>query len=178
MIKTLHELLKDKVPVAILGKTHGLGGELRLLPLTNIPEVIESLDEVFIYNEKVKKFLFGRISYMVLSNGYYIVKIKGIDSVNDAKKFVGSKLYIEKSMLPSLKDDEYYFYEILGLNVFDENGKNIGKVDEIIQTGSNDVLVINKDTENELMIPVIKDYVVLIDKKDRKIVVRLPEWLG
>ncbi|ABR31638.1 ribosome maturation factor RimM [Thermosipho melanesiensis] len=177
MIKTLHELLKDKVPIAVLGKTHGLNGELRLFPLTNMPEVIESLEEVFIYNEKVKKLLIGRIIHMSLANGYYIVKFRGIDTLNDAKKFVGSTLYIEKSRLPILSSDEYYFYEVIGMKVYDEKGIFLGNIDEVIQTGSNDVFVINKDTKDEILIPVIKEYVLQIDKKSNKIVVKLPEWL-
>ncbi|MBO8160082.1 MAG: 16S rRNA processing protein RimM [Thermosipho sp. (in: Bacteria)] len=177
MIKTLQELLQEKIAVAILGKTHGLNGELKLHPLTNVPEIIESLSEVVLFNEKQKVYLLAKIVDMRLGNGVYLVKIQGIDSVENAKRLSGSKVYIDKSELPTVKNDEYYFYEIIGSEVSDEAGNKLGKVDEIIQTGSNDVLVINKNKENEILIPVIKDYIKVIDKKNKKIIVKIPEWL-
>lgn len=177
MIKTLQELLKDKIAVAIIGKSHGLKGELKLYPFTNLPEIIESLDEVFLYNENKKQILVAKILNLRLADGYYIVKLKGVDSVNDAKKFVGTKVYIKKEELPELSEWEYYFFEIVGSSVFDEKGKFLGVVDEVIQTGSNDVLVINKGKENEQLIPIIYDYILSIDKKNKKIVVKQPEWL-
>lgn len=177
MIKTLQELLKDKIAVGIIGKTHGLEGELKLHPFTNVPEIIESLTEVILYNEKNKVFLLAKIVNMRLGNGVYLIKVKGIENVENAKKLSGSKVFIDKNELPPIKNDEYYFFEIINSDVFDEDGNLVGRVDEIIQTGSNDVLVLNKDTENEILIPVINDYILSIDKSNKKIIVKLPEWL-
>ncbi|MDK2885720.1 MAG: rRNA processing protein RimM [Thermosipho sp. (in: thermotogales)] len=177
MIKTLQELLKDKIAVGIIGKTHGLEGELKLHPFTNVPEIIESLTEVILYNEKNKVFLLAKIVNMRLGNGVYLIKVQGIENVENAKKLSGSKVFIDKNELPPIKNDEYYFFEIINSDVFDEDGNLVGRVDEIIQTGSNDVLVLNKDTENEILIPVINDYILSIDKSNKKIIVKLPEWL-
>jgi len=177
MIKTLQELLNDKIAIGIIGKTHGLDGELKLHPFTNVPEIIESLTEVVLYNEKNKVFLLAKIVDMRLGNGVYLIKIQGIENIENAKKLSGSKVYIDKSELPPIDKNEYYFYEILDSQVFDEKGNYLGKVDEILQTGSNDVLVINKNAENEILIPVIKDYIITIDKTNKTIVVKIPEWL-
>ncbi|SHH40299.1 ribosome maturation factor RimM [Thermosipho atlanticus] len=177
MIKTLQELLKEKIAVGIIGKTHGLNGELKLHPLTNVPEIIESLTEILLYNERNKVFHMAKITDMRLGNGVYLIKIQGIETVEEAKKLSGSKIYIDKSELPEVKNDEYYFYEIINSIVLDENGNVLGKVDEIIQTGSNDVLVLNKDKENEMLIPVIKEYIRNLDKTNKKIIVKVPEWL-
>lgn len=177
MIKTLQELLKDKIAVGIIGKTHGLDGELKLHSFTNVPEIIESLKEVVLFNESTKIFLIAKIIEIRFGNDAFLIKIQGIENVENAKKLSGSKVYIDKSQLPPISKDEYYFYEIVDSQILDENGNNLGKVDEILQTGSNDVLVINKNTENEILIPIIKDYVLSIDKANKKIVVRIPEWL-
>lgn len=177
MINTLRELLNGKIAVAILGKTHGLKGELKLHPFTNFPEIIESLEEIFLYNEKTKQFMVATVENLRLADGYYIIKLNGVENVENARKFVGSKVYINKDELPNLSKDEYYFFEIVGSQVIDESGKVLGVVDEVIQTGSNDVIVVNKNKEDEILIPVIYDYIITLDKENKKIVVKVPEWL-
>lgn len=106
-------------------------------------------------------------------NDHYVVKFAGFDSIDKARKISGESIYVEESDLPALKKGEYYFYQIIGSDVYYESGEFVGPVKDIIQTGSNDVLIIG---EEEILIPVIKDYIVNMDIKSKKITVRKLEW--
>ncbi|QTA37745.1 16S rRNA processing protein RimM [Thermosipho ferrireducens] len=176
MIKTLQELLSEKIAVGIIGKTHGLNGELKLHPFTNVLEIIENLKEVVLYNEKQKKFFVAKITSIRKANKFYLIKLEGINNIENAKALSGSKIYIDEKELPEIKENEYYFYEIIGCKVFDENEKEVGIVEEILQTGSNDVFVVKNEKE-EILIPVTEEYVKSIDKKEKLIKIKLPEWL-
>lgn len=107
----------------------------------------------------------------------------GIESVQDrnqAESLVGSTLYIEKSRLPVLEEDTYYWHDLIGLQVFNTAGDLLGCLDEVIPTPANDVYVVNKKVDGrlrELLIPAIATVVREIDLKRKTMVVDPPEGL-
>ncbi len=107
----------------------------------------------------------------------------GFESVDDrthAERLVGSTLYIEKSCLPVLEEDTYYWHELVGLRVFDTMGNRLGRLDEIISTPAHDVYVVNGEIDGqgeELLIPAIATVVHKIDLEGGTMVVDPPEGL-
>jgi 16S rRNA processing protein RimM len=107
----------------------------------------------------------------------------GLESVNDrtrAEDLVGSSLFIDKSRLPSLDEDTYYWSELMGLRVYDTGGKLLGRLEEVIPTGANDVYVIRGDLDGEsreLLLPAIGQVVRDIDLVKGKMIVDPPEGL-
>jgi 16S rRNA processing protein RimM len=97
--------------------------------------------------------------------------------MDEAKKMIGYEVFIDKKDLPSLKSDEYYWYEILDSEVYYEDGEYVGKVEEIIQTGANDVISIkNVEDDKEVLIPMTDNYIVELKKEDKIIIVKKIEW--
>ena len=176
MMKKVEELLKDKVPLGVLSNTHGLKGDLKLYLFTNVPEVVSKLSEVIAYNESQKKFAYVKIESIRRAKDFLIVHVTGVNTISEAEKLKGFILYVDKSFFPKSKDGEYYFFELLNCEVYDEQENLLGVVEDIIETGNNDVNVVRRDKQ-EFLIPVIERYVVKIDKEGKRIHVKMPEWL-
>ncbi len=105
-----------------------------------------------------------------------LLTLKEIADINAAEKLVGSDLLVSRSLLPELDDDEYYWFEIIGLQVFSEAGESLGTVKSIFPTGSNDVYVVKKKGV-EVLIPALESVIVSIDLDRNSMTVNLPEGL-
>ncbi len=171
----IEKILEEMVPIGVIGKVHGLKGEVRFVVFTNVPEIIENLDEVFLYSEEKKRGFFLRIEGMRLGPKSILLKFEEFDTREDAEVLEGFKVYIRRDELPELGEDEYYYEEIYDCEVY-EDGEDIGKVVDIIETGSNEVLVVEKDGK-ERLVPMIKDYVEEVDTEKKIIRIRKMEWI-
>jgi 16S rRNA processing protein RimM len=112
-----------------------------------------------------------------------IVHFDGFDNIEAANRVSGFEIFIDLEKLPDRGEDTYYFYQLMGCRVFDETGAEVGKVVDVQETGSADVLCIfpedadpEEDRELEVMIPVIKDFVRKIDKESKVIHVIRPKY--
>ncbi len=105
-----------------------------------------------------------------------LLALKDVTSREQAKTLVGSGLYIQRAGLPKLEDGAYYWFDLIGLKVYTSDDQYLGRLDSIIETGANDVYVVNKD-DREILIPALKSVVRSIDIESRIIRVELPEGL-
>jgi len=96
-----------------------------------------------------------------------VAHLKGIDNKDQAVQLIGKSLYVDKDQLPQLDDNEHYWHELVGFRVINKDGIDLGVVDYLVDTGSNNVLVIKGNKEH--WIPYIEPYLVSIDKKNRVI---------
>lgn len=114
--------------------------------------------------------------YTVLSvrphKNIFLMKLKELHSLEDAERYRGADIFIEKDALSNLSRDEYYWFELIGLKVYLNTGQYIGTIRHILPTGGNDIYVI-RDGESEVLIPAIHDVVKEIDLK-RKIMIITP----
>ncbi|MEE9496826.1 MAG: ribosome maturation factor RimM [Desulfobacterales bacterium] len=105
-----------------------------------------------------------------------LLALKDITSRDQAKTLVGSGLYIQRTRLPKLEDGAYYWFDLIGLKVYTSDDQYLGRLDSIIETGANDVYVVNK-SDREILIPALKSVVRSIDIESRIMRVELPEGL-
>ncbi len=175
MNEKVKEILKNRVPIGVISKVHGLNGEVRFVLFTNVPEVLENLEEVFLYSEEEKRGFFLRIEHIRLGTKTFLVKFEEFDTREAAEKLTGFKVYVKRDELPKLGENEYYYEEIYECEVY-EDGEDIGRVVDIIETGSNDVLVVKKE-KKETLVPFIKDYVESVDVDKKIIKVKKMEWV-
>jgi 16S rRNA processing protein RimM len=106
--------------------------------------------------------------------------LEGIENRDVAETLIGSELFVKRDSFPKLVDGSYYWFDIIGLAVFTNDEKYIGRVESIIPTGSNDVYVVKdaqKDRDNEILIPAIESAVLEIDLEQKRMIVDLPEGL-
>lgn len=103
------------------------------------------------------------------SGKYIIAHIDGVNSREDAEAFIEQSLYVARDDLPKL-DNEYYWHELIGLRVINQQGQHLGKITEMMETGANDVMVIHNDNGEEYLIPyVLSHFVLAIDAKQGEI---------
>jgi len=107
--------------------------------------------------------------------GGFVLSFTGCESIDQAQALVGCELVCRGSLLPVLSDDEYYHFQLLGLSVFDCQGEELGKLSEIMQTAAHEIYVIKpqggRSGDDELLLPVVADYIINIDLEAGKIVV-------
>ncbi|MGF7185149.1 16S rRNA processing protein RimM [Desulfitispora alkaliphila] len=162
------------ISVGKVTKPHGVKGELKVIPLTDDTNRFKELKEVFMTQDKVNGKKVTIESYKHLKQ-FVILKFKEFDNINQVEEFRNHFICIPESELPQLPEDTFYRFHLIGLKVIDVKGNYLGVVNEIIETGANDVLWL-KDTPQgkNILIPAIKSVVVKVDMEEKVIVVDPP----
>jgi 16S rRNA processing protein RimM len=104
------------------------------------------------------------------------MKIRNLDSLQEAEKYRGAEVLIRKDFVLEKDEDEYFWHELIGLRVYLNTGRYIGTISQILQTGSNDIYVV-QEGNTEVLIPAIHDVVEEIDLSNRKMIIREMEGL-
>ncbi|WP_242875956.1 ribosome maturation factor RimM [Cellulosilyticum sp. I15G10I2] len=155
--------------------THGIKGELKIIPTTDDPKRFEKLKEVYIERKEMHPYKIESIRY---HKNFVLMKFEGVNSLNDAELFKNASLKINREDSLPLKNDEYYISDLYDLKVITQEGRLLGRLIDIIYTGSNDVYVVkNEETEKELLIPAIKQVIKQVDLTERTMHVELLEGL-
>ena len=152
-----------RLKVGKIVNTHSLKGEVKVISSTDFEEQrFEKGTELLITrgNQVVKEVTVE--SYRTHKNNL-LVKFVGIDSIEEAEKLKNLQIKIDSDNIGELEENEFYFHEIIGCEVFDENGKSLGEISEILTPGANDVWVIKSQNGKEILIPYIEDVVKKID---------------
>ena len=161
------------IPIGKVIKPHGLKGELKFMPFVREAEIYRNIKRVALDDSaKVVK----QIQFFRGHESRLIIKFKDCDSIEEASKLSGSEVYVHRDDFESLPDGDHYWFEILGLQVYDEEGKHYGRIVEIMETGSNDVYVV-QDGKKELLLPMIESVVKTIDIKENKLIFHVVEGL-
>jgi 16S rRNA processing protein RimM len=156
---------------------HGLYGALKVRSYADSNNVFQPQRQLFIIRPQGGRLVF-RIQSVQPHGKTLLMTFYGIGERRQAEELIRSDLMIEKTSLPKLENDTYYWFELIGLDVVDSDGGYLGRIASIIQTGSNDVYVIRdpqKDESQELLIPAIDSVVLEIDLQQRIMRVELPE---
>ena len=157
----------EELRVGIVGKPHGLKGELKVFPTTDDPKRFSALKEVIL--KKESKGLISKeereereISAVRYHKGNVLLSLKGIDSIELAEKYRDYSLYVKREDALSLAEGEYFLGDYLGMEVFIEGEESLGQVSELIETGANLVFVV-KGKDKEYLIPHVPAIVYSIE---------------
>ena len=153
--------------------THGVKGEVRVLPSRDDVKRFGKLKEVKVENRTMTTYEIETVRY---HKNFVLLKFKGIDTMNEAELLKNSLLKIDRKDALPLKKDEYYQCDLYGLRVVTDTGRDLGKLTDILMTGSNDVYVVRNE-EKEILIPAIKQCILKVDLEAGEILVHLLEGL-
>lgn len=149
--------------------THGIKGEVKVLPLTDDVNNFKRYEKVMVKDE------WKEILGVKFQKDRVILKLEGIESINEAEAYKENYIYVLREDEPELDENTYYITDIIGATVFDTNNNDLGKIYDVIETKNNDVYWIKKP--KELLIPVIDDIVLEIDDKNKKVIIKpVGEW--
>lgn len=163
--------MQDLLQVGAVTSTHGLHGEVKVYPTTDDPKRYKKLKKVLLDMDKQRKEM--EIEKVRFFKNMVIVKFKGIDDINDVQQYKGAKLYVTRENAVPLAEDEYFAADLIGLLAVSDENEELGSVSDVLQTGANDVYVIQQPNGKELLIPAIKDCIKNIDISGGKMVVYL-----
>jgi len=156
--------------------TNGLKGFLKVKPLTDDITKFERLE--FVYIQEGKELIKKQIEKVRYVKNMVLLKLEGVDDINEAEKYKNFYLKIDKNeAIKDLPENSYLLVDILECEVFTEEGEHLGKMVDVLQTGSNDVYVVKNDLGKEILLPAIKDVVKNIDIQNKKIMVKLMDGL-
>ena len=145
--------------VGKVSSPHGIKGWLKVISYTDPIENILSYKEWFIINEGGSKKTFS-IEDSRIQGKKIIVKLDGIEDRDSAEDLKNKEILVSRIDLPKLEENTFYWNDLLDLSVLDQKGKQIGKVDSLFETGSNDVLVIVNENKERLLVPFILEEVI------------------
>ncbi len=151
-------------------RPHGLKGEVVLIPFSRRPDNLPGINYIYIDREDSEEPEMLAVSGCRLHKGTAIVKLEGVDSIDDAEELRGAEVLVDMDELEGLEEDEYYWFELIGLDVYSEDGSFIGKVEDLIDRAHQSVLVV-RDGEAEALIPLAEPIIKEIDLENSKIVI-------
>lgn len=163
---------KNRITIGKVGGAHGINGEMRIIPLTDFVERFADMHEVMVGDELL------HIESVKYHKQFVLMKFREYPVREDAMRLTNRLLTVDRSEAAPLNEGEYYTFDIIGLKVFDIEGSELGTVENVLRTGSNDVYQARKADGGELLIPALKAVVKEINIADGKMVVDMPEEIS
>lgn len=167
--------MEDLLKVGIISSTHGIRGEVKVFPTTDDPQRFKKLKNILLDSGKEKRNL--KIQSVKFFKQFVILKFEEIDDINDVEKYKGSGLYVTRDQAVKLKKDEYFIADLIGLTVTAEEEKLEGTLKDVMETGANDVYVIELTDGRELLLPAIRECVLSVDIEKGEMKIRLLDGL-
>lgn len=165
----------DYFNIGKIVNTHGIRGEVKVIPLTDDPKRFELLEYVYIDNNKsLEKYTIKNIKYF---KNMVIIKFEELQDMTSAEKLKQSIVKIPRELALPLEDDEYYVQDLIDIKVSTDDCEYLGTIKDIIFTGSNDVYVIETEDKKEILIPALKQCIKQIDMNSKTMIVSLLEGL-
>ncbi|MZP29099.1 16S rRNA processing protein RimM [Heliobacterium undosum] len=170
--------MSKRVRVGQIVNTQGVRGQVRLWPLTEKPSRFNEIKRVFVETPPQ-----GAPEVLTLTGAQpmkklVIVSFQEISDMTQAERLKGCYLTIPVEEVPAPEADSYYHFQLEGLAVFTEAGERLGQIEEILETGSNDVYVVRQSSPpGEVLVPALKSVVLKVDLAAGSMTVRLPDGL-
>ncbi|MDO5475790.1 MAG: ribosome maturation factor RimM [Eubacteriales bacterium] len=144
--------------MGVIASTHGLRGEVKVFPTTQMPERFLDLQEVILESPKGEQRL--GIRSVKFFKKFVILGFRGLDRIEDVEKLRGCPLVIERRDAIPLEEGEYYVADLIGISVRTQDGREIGTLREVIETGANDVYAVAREGQKDLLLPAIDDCIL------------------
>lgn len=164
--------------LVIVGKVvgaHGIKGVIKVLSMTDFPERLRERRRLVFYDHADNVVFEGELESLSMEGAILLVKVKGCDTRDMAERLIGSFIKVKEEELPPLGEGEFYFHQIIGLKVYTQDGRYLGKVVDILKTGANDVFCVKG--KREYMIPALKSLVKEVDLKREIMIIEPMEGL-
>lgn len=167
--------MEELLQVGVVTQTHGIRGEVKVFPTTDDAGRFRDLKKVFLDTGREKLPL--EIQGVKFFKQFVIVKFKGLDTINEVERFRRCPLLVPREDAVPLEEDEYYIADMIGMQVETEDGKAFGILKDVMETGANDVYVIDSISHGEVLVPAIKECIRKVDVAEGKMSVHLMDGL-
>lgn len=161
--------------VGVISSTHGIKGEVKVFPTTDDANRFKKLKEVLLDTGKERISL--EVEQVKFHKNMVIVKFKGYDNINDVEMYKGKDLLVSRDQAVKLEPDENFIIDLIGLKVVTDEGADFGTVKDILQTGANDVYVIDGNDGKEYLFPSIKECILDVNLDEGTVTVHIMDGL-
>ena len=170
----MNRSFEDLVAIGRVVKPQGRKGEVLTEPLSDRPDRFPLLKSAYVAGPG------GTAREVVVTScwphkGRFVLKLEGVDTISDAEGYRGLEIRIGEEELPPLGEGAYYHHELLGCEVVDGEGRSLGAVEKLLETGGAPVLVVRG--EKETLVPFAEPFIQSIDRGSRRVVVKPQEWV-
>ena len=167
--------MEEYFEIGQIVNTSGLKGEIKIKPFTDDITKFKNFKTIYVSIKKeLKEF---EIEHVRFSKNMVFLKLKGIDTIEEAENYRNLYLRIKRDKDEKLEKDTYYIVDILGCKVYTDEQKELGEVVDVFSTGSNDVYVVKDELGKQILLPAIKDVIKNVDIENKLITVHLMEGL-
>ena len=153
--------MEQRFQVGVITSTHGVRGEVKVFPTTDDASRFKKLKQVIL--DTGKEDIELEITSVKFFKNMVILKFKGIDDMDTAYKYRQKSLYVTRENAVKLKKNEYFIADLIGLKVTSDEGEELGVIDDVLQTGANDVYVVKSEAGEEILFPAIKECIKEVD---------------
>ncbi len=155
--------------------TFGIKGMIKVKPFTDDIKRFDDLEKVYVEKNNTK------IEYEIEEVKYHkdmvLVKFKSINTVEQAEKLRNSYLKVSRDSVEDLEEDRYYIVDLIGIDVYTDENILLGKLEDIFNTGSNDIYVVKNELGKQILLPAISDVIKQIDMENKKMIVHIIKGL-
>ena len=153
----------------------GIKGMVKVNSFAEDISIFESLNSILL--EKENKLIPIEIEEVKYSKNQILLKIKGINTIEEAEKYRGCYLKIARKDAKQLPENTYFIADLIGLTVYTDEGILLGKVDDIYNSGANDIYVVKNEKGKQILLPAIKEVIKQVDLEQEKIIVHLLNYM-
>lgn len=155
--------------------TNGLKGFVKVKPFTDDIKEFETFETIYV--QKKTELIEFKIESVRYAKNMVLLKLKGIDDIDSAEALRNLYIKVSREQLPELQENSYYIVDLLECEVVTAEGEILGKMDDVFNTGSNDIYVVKNEKGKQILLPAIKEVIKNVDIPNRKITVKLMEGL-
>ena len=163
--------MEQLLRVGVISSTHGVRGEVKVYPTTDDPNRFKKLKKVVL--DTGREYLDLEISGVKFFKNQVILKFKGIDNINDIEKYKGKDLLVHREDAVALEENENYVADLIDLKVVTDDGKVLGYLTEVMETGANDVYIVETEDGTELLLPAIRECILDVDLEEEVMTVHI-----
>ena len=167
--------MEKRLQVGVISSTHGIRGEVKVFPTTDDVNRFKKLKKVYL--ETGKEQIPLEVQSVKFFKQFAILKFKGIDNINDMEMYKGKSLLVDREDAVPLEENEYYIADMIGMEVYTEDGKKFGILKDVMETGANDVYIIDSEKHGEILVPAIKQCILCVDMEQNRIEIHLMDGL-
>ena len=167
--------MEELLQVGVITQTHGIRGEVKVFPTTDDAARFQELRQVLL--DTGKETISLEIENVKFFKQFVIMKFKGYDNINDIERYKRCALLVKRDDAVPLEEDEYYIADMIGMKVVTDRDEEFGILKNVMETGANDVYVIEHPSEGEVLIPAIKECILDVDIPGRLMKIHVMDGL-
>ncbi len=167
--------MEDFLQVGVISSTHGIKGEVKVFPTTDDVNRFKKMKEVYLDTGKEKIILHPES--VKFFKQFVILKFKEFNNINEVEQYRNKSLLVDREHAVKLRKDEYFIADLIGLKVITDEEKILGTLKDVLQTGANDVYIVETEDGKEVLLPAIKECILNVDMEAGEVLVHVMDGL-